>query len=139
MQRKILGLLLLASLLVPVAALAHTGESFTTDLDSEADYALMVKMMSGQELEDQEWEQMRSFMEEHHQDGGMMGMMMGGIGTAQDMPAGGGWMGPGANMMAGAYQGPATFWTWLVRVNLLAWLLVAILASTWLIRKLSER
>ncbi|MDP3880767.1 MAG: hypothetical protein Q8Q32_01110 [bacterium] len=124
----------------PMAMAQPSSESDSTAVITNQDFDamqdVMVKMMNGQELSSSEWGRMGEFMEEHHGEGGLavMGMMMGGnmMSDWDDNSFAG-------NRMMGSWSGGLGFVAWIVILNLLVWLLVGLLLSVLLIRRLNKK
>lgn len=139
----ILGVLFLVGLLaLPAVTSAHLEDSDTmpmmdsqntgevTHEEFEEMEDIMLKMMNGETLTDEEWQEMSEFMESHH---GSYMPMMGFMGFGQNnFPMG------GQGMMWGAGSG-GSFLYWIFYATTLIWLLVGILLVLYLFRKLNTR
>lgn len=131
-----LGILALLVLTVGAAAVeAHMGtdgiESDTTVTaeEFEAVEDVMLKMMSGEGLTNEEWDRMENFMDEHHESG--FGSMMGGMMMGQ------GGFGPGMMQNTGGTMAYGWMY-WLFILTTVVWLLVGILLSLFLLNKLKK-
>lgn len=83
---------------------------------------VMIKMMGGEELTESESKEMIDFMQEHH--GGYFPMMRG----------------YGMSGQAGMMWGTAgSFITWILALTTVVWLLVGILLSIFLVKKISSK
>ena len=88
--------------------------------------AIMEKMMDGEALTDIEKQEMLEHMEEHHGSGSMM--------RGGDMSSHHGTLGTSGMMMGGT----GAFGLWIFPLTYLVWLLVGILLSVFLIKKLGK-
>lgn len=151
MKKIIFAVMLVAFALLslPASSLAHTGDTGDVqNADSmpmmsersagevspeefEEMEDIMLKMMNGEDLSGDEWQEMAEFMDSHHGAGFWSmagnGMMFGsGFGRYGMMDEGFGW-GHGS-----------LFARWLFTVTTLVWLLAGILLIAFLFRKLSK-
>ena len=145
MKQTIITSLLTLALLItaPIVANAHAGgidenmmggiangEVTAAEFDEMQD--VMIRMMNGEELSSQEWQEMSKFMGDHHgnsfgpmmMQGGMMGQQY-----AQGQPFGG-------SMMMDWNSG-SSFVYWIFVLTMIVWLFVGIVLTILLVRKLN--
>lgn len=106
------------------------GQSQVTEQEFEEMQDTMIKMMNGERLSQGEAEEMNEFMAGHQ---GSFVPMMHGYGSDD------GWnRGFGGGMMQGGWMGGAgMFWSWIMGLAGLVWLLVGILLVVFLFKKIS--
>lgn len=143
-QIVITSLLTLAILITaPLFAQAHAGEvdgsmmggtesNEITSAEFDEMQDVMIKMMNGENLTSQEWQEMSEFMGDHHGNSFgprmMQGGMMGQYGQGQ-VPFGG-------NMMMD-WSSDNSFVYWIFVFSMLVWLFVGIVLAILLVRKLN--